>query len=430
MIERVPRVRRPLLIALGPLLLMVLMGCRPSSRGVVPTFAPPATPGPAPSSTYTVTKGSIQETIESRGRVVAKQEAPLMFPLKGTLKAVHVAAGDEVEEEALLAELDAPAAEAELKQARFDLEQAKRDLKIAELQLEMVKKSRGASAPDLLAAEIALEKAEVQLANAEEEYQKALDRPWEPLEVTEGYSWTLQLSQWNYQLAQARLDQVRQSRQIDQQVDQLNQTIQALRVEQAEERVERARERTVSASEQLSDTRLLAPFSGLIVSLNKRAGDQVGSYETFGTIADPTKLRVLATVLEEKVGRIAVGQPVTTYLDAYPEGRYTGTVLQIADQTTAWQGQSAYEVTVGFDAGEEAPAALQMGADVIFAGRSREDVLVVPNRAVMVIGGQEMVEVIGEDGGIERVEVQTGITDGSQTEIVGGLREGQVVRIP
>jgi multidrug efflux pump subunit AcrA (membrane-fusion protein) len=71
-----------------------------------------------------------------------------------------------------------------------------------------------------------------------------------------------------------------------------------------------------------------------------------------------------------------------------------------------------------------------MSADVFIPGRSREEALLIPTDAILTIGGYAHVETIGEDGEVERTEIQIGITDGVYTEVRSGLQEGQVIRMP
>ncbi|RLC92786.1 MAG: hypothetical protein DRI77_12545 [Chloroflexi bacterium] len=403
--------------------ILLLTACSPPGAGVAPTFAPPPTAGPPPGSIYTVTYGSIAETVELRGRMAAEQEASLMFPVGGTLKAVHVSPGDQVSAGDPLAELDAPDAERAAVEARFNLELAEAQLAIAKLQLEPAAAPQPAANADLLAAQIASAQAEQELQQAQVEYQNALQRPWDPPEATEAYIWTLQLNEWNYELAQARLAQI-------QQAQQQTRAIQELQVEMAQIRVERANWLQVMASEQLSNTLLTVPFSGIVVSIDKRAGDQVGAYETIGVVADPSELWIVATVLEEDVNRVTVGQAATIRLDAYPDQVYSGTVLQVANQTATWQGQDAYKVTIAFDRGQDVPPIMRMGADVTITGRVKENVLLIPTQAILTIGGQEYVELAGEGSEVKRVEIHTGITNDTETEVVDGLQAGQEIRIP
>jgi multidrug efflux pump subunit AcrA (membrane-fusion protein) len=62
---------------------------------------------------------------------------------------------------------------------------------------------------------------------------------------------------------------------------------------------------------------------------------------------------------------------------------------------------------------------------------TKENVLLVPNTALLPKGAGHAVQVPAASGGTREVEVQTGLTDGTQTEIVSGLQAGdQVMAIP
>jgi len=57
-------------------------------------------------------------------------------------------------------------------------------------------------------------------------------------------------------------------------------------------------------------------------------------------------------------------------------------------------------------------------------------VLVVPNAAVTTRAGKSYVQVITATGGTEQREVETGLSDWQNTEITGGLTEGEQVSVP
>ena len=420
------------------LLSIFLAGCNPPGASVVPTFAPPPPYSPPPGSAYTVEPGNLLEIIETRGRVVARREAPLMFPVGGTLKAVYVSPSDAVKEGDLLAELDAPEVERQAMLAQFDLALAEASLRTAELN---AREAAQMTAPpglmvdvELLSVQIAAERAQAARDRANQEYLRALDRIWELPEVAEAYAWELHLKQQDLDLAQAHLTHVRQTRQQvqlqSQQSLSMTLALHELQVEMARIRVERARLEYTLITEQLSGTLLTAPLPGVIVSIEKQAGDNVGAYEPIGTVADPSELWIVATVLEEEVDRVAIGQPVTIQLDIYPNKEYVGTILQVINRPTVLQGRNTYEVTITFDADQNVPAIVRVGADVQIAGRTREDVLVVPSNAIHTVGKQAYVEVVKDDGDFERIDIQTGVSDGTLTEIVAGIQVGQVVRMP
>ena len=75
--------------------------------------------------------------------------------------------------------------------------------------------------------------------------------------------------------------------------------------------------------------------------------------------------------------------------------------------------------------------AIGMNASVTMLLEIKEDVLIVPTRAVQSNNGREVVTVMSQDQTTTtNVRVRTGITNGDQTEIISGLEEGQVVLLP
>ncbi len=415
-------------------LVTALAGCRQPNPDLSPTFTPPtfaATAAPV-ETTFTVEYATIVDAVETRGQVASRQETRLMFPLDGALKAVHVAAGDQVEMGTPLAELNAPSLERE----RVTRQHA---LTLAELSLSKVQSEgqanhraeiRQAQAnvavvqaqydQTLLGNQLAVEYAEKAktpcVDSAKGDVAKMLcETTWYHTRLRAEAANNVALEQLNaakLTLELARTDPYTASEAI------------------AAEQVRQAQELYVMAAEQLSSTLLAAPFSGVILSIEKRPGDNVTAYEPIGVLADPSQVWVVATVFEEDANRIAVGQPVEILLDAYLDTPYRGKVLQVASQAVLWQGKWAYEVTIVFDEDQTAPATMRMGADIRITVRVKENVLVIPTQAILLGGGREYVEVVGKDGALQKVEIQTGISNGVETEVSGGLEAGQVIRIP
>jgi HlyD family secretion protein len=71
-----------------------------------------------------------------------------------------------------------------------------------------------------------------------------------------------------------------------------------------------------------------------------------------------------------------------------------------------------------------------MNASVTITVAQAQDVLTVPSQAIQTEGFRSVVEVQKDDGSTEKVAVQTGLTDGTNTEITQGLEEGQTIVIP
>jgi multidrug efflux pump subunit AcrA (membrane-fusion protein) len=71
-----------------------------------------------------------------------------------------------------------------------------------------------------------------------------------------------------------------------------------------------------------------------------------------------------------------------------------------------------------------------MNASVTIIEEQSQDVLVVPAQAIQTEGRDSVVEVQSENGTTTRVVVETGLSDGTSTEIVRGLEEGQTIIVP
>ena len=389
----------------------------PEPAPPVPTlvFAPPPTPTPEPYVIHTIERATIEDVVEARGRVAALREAFLFFEIQGWIKDLNVEPGELVSEGDPLASLDAPQSrETGLTDAIIDAEY---DLKFKELDLQQSRETP--IEENVQRAKAAVKLAEISVQQAQAAYDKIA---WQDDVVGRPEAVALQRADVNYQSAQASyLAEIAQK------------DVQALKIEKLETEVEyakialaRARTRFAEVSEQ---TELKAPFSGLIISFDVRIGDSVVPYQSIGAIADPSELRLEASVLEEDMTLVTFGQPVRITLDAYPDEFLAGQITGIASQPTIWQGKNAYDVTIAFDDPAQVPATIRMGADVEILTRSAENVLVVPSEALREEGGRAYVEVMGESGPV-RIAVETGMTDGSNTEIVGGLSEGDQILVP
>ena len=408
-----------LLLSVLTLMSWLTAGCEvlPAPAPAVPTFvfvAPP-TPTLSPDSVYTVGRGTIQAAIKARGRVASVQESLLTFNLSGFLKKVDVKPGDVVQKDDVLAELDSAAAKVEpLENAIVDAEY--------ELQLKTLEIQQASSEP--IEQEILRTKSEVNLARISlQQAQAAYDRVvWRGDDAASGpEAFALQRATLVYETAQAVYAATLARK------DPLGLRIKYLETQAAFAKIklERARARLETAK---ADIQLKAPFSGLIVSVEKKVGDAVDPYESIGAIADPSQLRVEATVIEADMAMVTFGQSVSINLDAYPDKPLAGKITVIASQPAIWQGKNAYQMTIEFDDPTVVPATIRMGADVSIFTRIAHDVLLVPSEAIKTDGERKYVEVPGNPAW-NRVDVATGITDGPRTEVLWGLAEGDTVRL-
>ncbi len=175
-------------------------------------------------------------------------------------------------------------------------------------------------------------------------------------------------------------------------------------------------------------TPLIAPLDGTIIARSFEPGQTVTAQDALLVMSDV--LIVEAQVDETDLARIRLGQGVTVTLDAYPEESFPAKVSHISYEAETVENVTIYKVDVLPD---QMPEFVRSGmtANVTFVAESAANVLAVPAEAVKTDGGKPFVQVPSfEPGASEPREVQTGLTDGRNIEIKGGLAEGDLVMVP
>jgi macrolide-specific efflux system membrane fusion protein len=199
----------------------------------------------------------------------------------------------------------------------------------------------------------------------------------------------------------------------------------------AEKQLEIARLNLKALEQQVEDSRVRAPFDGVVGQLAVKAGEQVQAYAPIGTFADPSKLGVTLDVQSTDVAKITLGQDAQLTADGLGGKVLTEKVVGVPSGLVGVGLPSA-------SAGETRPVRISLSQPipglnlgvaigVSIVTRQRDNALVVPAAAVKRFGGRRLVQVVGPDGRRRDVEVETGIATDSDVEIVDGLTEGQSV---
>ena len=181
-----------------------------------------------------------------------------------------------------------------------------------------------------------------------------------------------------------------------------------------------------AAKEALNNAQLIAPIDGTVLTMDVEQGQLVGGLQSVATVADTGTLRVSVDVDELDVGRVAARQAVTVTLDAYPGVKMAGKIDSIAPGATQKQGSTVYEGEVSFTPAAGVVPREGMAANVDITAERKDNVLLLPNRAFETVGNRQYVT-LKENGTTSTVEVETGLSNNTQTEVLSGLKEGQVV---
>lgn len=181
-----------------------------------------------------------------------------------------------------------------------------------------------------------------------------------------------------------------------------------------------------------------AQFDGVIAKLNVKKTDSVSGGTSVATLI--TKQKVADISLNEiDAAKIKVGQKATVTFDAIEELSLTGKVIETDLVGAVNQGVVTYNVKIGFDAQDyRVKPGMSVGAAIITDVKT--DVLVAPNGAVKSQNGLSFVEIFDKKfsqkqivQGIisptapRRQPVEVGISNDGSTEIISGLKEGDVI---
>lgn len=177
---------------------------------------------------------------------------------------------------------------------------------------------------------------------------------------------------------------------------------------------------------------ITAPFAGVLVAVNGVPGQQSTGSATNANpnfdLMDDSELHIDVNVSESDAASVQVGQPATITLDSVPGRALQGTVQRVNPIATTTSNVTAFPVRIVL---APTTATVRPGANatVQIVTAQRTNVLVVPARAVQTINGQRAVTVLF-NGSTFLVPVQVGLSDGRNTEITGGLNEGDTVVLP
>lgn len=235
-------------------------------------------------------------------------------------------------------------------------------------------------------------------------------------------------------------------------------------LEVAEAQVKQAKAQLDAAELDLKYTVIRSPVNGIVIARNVEVGQTVtAGFQTptlFLIALDLTKMQVDTNVSEADIGGITEGKEATFSVDAYPGELFHGNVKQVRNAPISVQNVVAYDVVIEVD-NRDLRLKPGMTANVSIVVARKDGVLKVPNAALrfsppksgrhdgepsakpaggpsagapaealkhQAPSGQKRVWQEGPSGDPEALSIQTGISDGSFTEIISDtLHEGDLI---
>jgi len=193
----------------------------------------------------------------------------------------------------------------------------------------------------------------------------------------------------------------------------------------AEAQVEQARVGVQIAEAKLDDAILTAPFDGYLAQWDLHEGDTVTPGAPVGTLIDDSQYHITLSIDETEVARIKPGLEAVITLDAFPDQQLKGSVTSVNAAGKTAQGLITYDVRIDMEP-STLPIKSLMTASVDIVVERKQDVLVVPNRALRRDQQGRYVEIL-KDGIPQKAYVEIGVSDSTWTEILEGVSEGQEI---
>lgn len=187
-----------------------------------------------------------------------------------------------------------------------------------------------------------------------------------------------------------------------------------------------------------ANTNIKATVSGTILEIPVKEGDQViqsnnfNAGTTIATIADLGKMIFEGKVDEAEVGKLEIGMPLNIKLGAIQEKEFDAKLRFVAPKGTEDQGAVQFKIEGDVNVestGSYVRAGYSANADIVI---EKKDSILVIKEALLQYDKETkkpFVEVMISESDYEKREIETGISDGINMEIISGLNENDEIKV-
>ena len=352
-----------------------------------------------------VSRGDVARSVVATGKIQPITKVEVKSKASGIVQKLFVDINNKVQKGQPLAQLDQQEILAQVEAQKAQLAAAEANVGTYEANIEQDKVN--ASAPDLPM------------------YKTTLDRNLQMQKEGVVSKQTLDDANKEYLAALTRRDAARAQIGVD-----------TAKLKQARAQVMQSEASLKQLEEQLSYTTIVAPMDGTILSRDVEIGDAISSILVLGSTAtliftegDTSQVYVQGKVDEADIAHVYMGQPARIKVESFRDRIFNGRVTKIAPLGVEKDNVTTFEVRVSIDnAGGELKANMTANAEILLD--EHKGVLSVPENAVIYDPQKNATVEIpdrGQKEGKRKVPVKVGLSNGSVTEILGGLKEGDQV---
>jgi HlyD family secretion protein len=358
-----------------------------------------------PNKLAKVTRGDVARSVVATGKIQPITKVEVKSKASGIVEKLYVDINNVVHKGQQLAQLDQQEILAQVEAQRAQLAAAQANVATYEANIEQDKVN--AAAPDLPM------------------YKATLDRHHAMQKEGIVSRQALDDANKDYLAALTRRDSSKAQIGVD-----------TARLKQARAQVMQSQASLKQLEEQLSYTTIVAPMDGVILSRDVEIGDAVSSILVLGSTAtlvmtegDINEVYVQGKVDEADIAHVYMAQPARIKVESFRDRVFNGKVTKIAPLGVEKDNVTTFEVRVSIDnPGGELKANMTANAEILLD--EHKNVLTVPENAVIYDSQKNASVEIPDKGqkeGKRKISVKVGLSNGSVTEIVSGLKEGQQV---
>ena len=210
-------------------------------------------------------------------------------------------------------------------------------------------------------------------------------------------------------------------------------------VKAAQDNLEVVRDGVSKNNANTSSTLIRSTISGLILDVPVKVGNTVILSNTFNdgttiaTVANMGDLIFRGNIDETEVGQLSVGMPMKITIGALQDNTLQASLEYVSPKAVEQNGANQFEIKAAIRniQGKRIRSGYSANAEIVLA--SAQNVLTVPESAIEFSGKQTYVYVVKGDKDnktYERRKVETGMSDGLNSEIKSGLNKNEKVRGP
>jgi len=352
-----------------------------------------------------VSRGDVARSVVATGKITPITQVEVKSKASGIVEKLYVDINNTVRKGQSLAQLDQQEISAQVAAQSAQLQAAQANVSNFEAALEQDKVN--AAAPDLPM------------------YKVTLDRNTEMVKQGLVPQQSLDNANRDYLAALNKRDGAKAQLGVD-----------GAKLKQAKAQVAQSQATLNQLEEQLSYTTIVAPMDGVILSRDVEIGDAVSSILVLGstatlvmTLGDTTEVYVKGKVDEADIAHVYLGQPARIKVESFRDRYFQGKVTKISPMGVEKDNVTTFEVRVSINnPGGELKAQMTANAEILLD--EHKNVLTVPENAV-IYDAQKKASVEIPDKkqkeGKRKLPITVGLSNGSITEVLSGLKEGDQV---